>query len=1186
MQGNRPLVLALTLLALAGVFYVLKTADDSSLGHPAAPVRVVTVGGYPEFHVDRRPFFMHSAAFYYYRTPRDRWEETLRAYRDSGINTIDLYVIWNWHEPAEGALDFDGRTSPRRDLRGLLEIADRLGLKLSVRPGPFICSEWRNGGYPDWLLRKPEYSGEHRMPLRDVLEGRYPRLSALQYVRSEEAAEAYLANPVHLRYTRKWYQDVMDVVRPYLASRGRNVILLQVDDDQGLDPENYNGPKFWQYLDLLRSYLRDAARDRTTPVYFNPADMRVTAQSAVPPWGPAFWAMGQYYQEEGYGSDVFRAEDSSRAKYLTEILKTQPGFPPFFIEYQAGWFAGADDVRARATDPTNTLLSSRFLFGNGAKGLNYFPTQDTLYPEGYECPWSNYFYSWESALGYEGDFRERAAALLRNGRLIRGLGPLLAASHYVSDVAIAHTMSSYPQRDLTPEDVARVLFRTKTALEFAQINQISAELVDLEYAALEQLERYRLILLPVLSNAEHKPYLRLSARARGLLRSYVEKGGVLAAYPMAPREQGLAELFAGAGHGESKTLNAGIEGPITAGAARGRSRKVGAGYTIVLDSQFDRWVPLASAAGPLDGPIRAEHVPPGALERSTSEIANALLRAARISRIVESSDLVRGITAQQPRLSLLAPDDPAKRWAFLSIVNFAENSVDFQPVVHTPPAKLPVVRIAARDALLLPLGLSLGEKLLGLGADFRPTDEILYATAELTAVRAAAGALELDLYSRGEAVVALRLAERIGPPTIGSEQIRYRASDPDLYVIDVPPPRNPNGNQTLRIPYRTVRAAPTDHPPPPARRVGITPSIRIPVRHDTAYSLDPPTLVARAGESIGFTFVHPAECRGQCKASVTVPDLTVSPVDAEASPAFRISAPYERSYIREFQWTLSSAERTYSGTGRVIFLPAVSALAYDSDVDRDGFSDFVMENENVRLILYPHAGARSFAFMRKDTGASAFTSIGGLRDMFRVLLPDPPGQDLLPEWTRRGVPGMFNRAYQGTITREAGPFAEVALHYDAPDVAPSGARLERSVRLASGTDYADVTYTITPHGPAAGQAYVNFNSVAIGSMEDRRATVLRSDKGGEIALDKQGTGTIEGCTWVALEARDSSAMVGMSWLRGTFERVAYRRQAYSLELRLESPVWRVEEKTHTYRVRYLHAPATARARESLADGAR
>jgi len=325
---------------------------------------------------------MHSAAFYYYRMPRDRWEEALLSYKQHGINTIDLYVIWNWHQPAEDSLDLDGSANPRRDLKGLLKLLSDLGFKVSVRPGPFVCSEWKNGGYPDWLLTKPEFQRslkpEHQMPLKDVLEGRYPALSALQYEFSEEAADAWLQNPTHLQATRKWYEDVMGVVRPYLASRGGNVILLQVDDDQAVGRYNYNGPRFWQYMNLLRKYLREAARDKAVPIYFNPADMRVTASASDPLIGEPFWAMGQYYQEEGYGSDVLSAEDSSDAKFLAEILKTQRGFPPFFIEYQAGWFAGAEDVRARATDPTNTLISSRFLIQNGVRGINYFASGDVV----------------------------------------------------------------------------------------------------------------------------------------------------------------------------------------------------------------------------------------------------------------------------------------------------------------------------------------------------------------------------------------------------------------------------------------------------------------------------------------------------------------------------------------------------------------------------------------------------------------------------------------------------------------------------------------------------------------------------------------------------------------------------------------------------------------------------------------
>ncbi|HTX59847.1 MAG TPA: beta-galactosidase, partial [Verrucomicrobiae bacterium] len=103
--------------------------------------RVASDGAYPVFEVDGAPFFVYGAAFFYERVPRARWETTLLAYRAMGINTIDLYVIWNWHEPEPGVVDFTGRTDPRRDLLGLLAIVHRLGLKVILRPGPVIRNE-------------------------------------------------------------------------------------------------------------------------------------------------------------------------------------------------------------------------------------------------------------------------------------------------------------------------------------------------------------------------------------------------------------------------------------------------------------------------------------------------------------------------------------------------------------------------------------------------------------------------------------------------------------------------------------------------------------------------------------------------------------------------------------------------------------------------------------------------------------------------------------------------------------------------------------------------------------------------------------------------------------------------------------------------------------------------------------
>ncbi|MBV8489972.1 MAG: beta-galactosidase, partial [Candidatus Eremiobacteraeota bacterium] len=163
-------------------------------------------GGYPVFQVDGAPFFVYGAAFFYERVPAMQWRSALQAYRAMGINTIDLYVIWNWHQPAGSQPpDFTGRTDPQRNLLEVLALCHELGFKIVLRPGPVIRNEWRNGGYPDWLLERPEYN----MPLHDVLEGRYPATATLQNAHADAAAAEWLANATHLHFASAWLTDVL-----------------------------------------------------------------------------------------------------------------------------------------------------------------------------------------------------------------------------------------------------------------------------------------------------------------------------------------------------------------------------------------------------------------------------------------------------------------------------------------------------------------------------------------------------------------------------------------------------------------------------------------------------------------------------------------------------------------------------------------------------------------------------------------------------------------------------------------------------------------------------------------------------------------------------------------------------------------------------------------------------------------
>jgi hypothetical protein len=366
--------------------------------------------------------------------------------------------------------------------------------------------------------------------------------------------------------------------------------------------------------------------------------------------------------------------------------------------------------------------------------------------------------------------------------------------------------------------------------------------------------------------------------------------------------------------------------------------------------------------------------------------------------------------------------------------------------------------------------------------------------------------------------------------------------------------------------------------------VNIAPTIRIPVRSDVGYDLFPATQTARSDQSMAFSFVHPPDCKGRCTAKVTAGDLLVSEVNAEQSPAFTLKAPAERTYVRRFEWVLENAGRTYSGSGQVVFFSPGEPFLLERDVDRDGFNEYILENERIRLIVFPRAGARSFVFARKDTGQSAFTSIGGMRDLFHAQMPDPPGQDKLPAWTRHGIPGMHNRPYQARVVQDSGRFVELHLSYDAPDVAPKGAHLSRTIRLEGNADFVDVRYTIIPREPGGEQRYINLNSVAIGSMDDESSTVLRSDRGPEIGLRKRISGSVEGASWVALASRDGRDFIGMSWAPGAIQAVSYDRRDFSLLLQLISPAWKAEEKSLSYSIRYIYASDRPQTRQMLTRG--
>ena len=103
--------------------------------------------------------------------------------RASGLNAVQTYVAWNWHCPDEFApCDFAGD----RDLASFLRLAQKQGLLVMLRLGPYVCAEWDFGGLPAWILRR----------------------NASIKVRSMD--------PQYLAFVAAWYTTLMPVVKPFL----------------------------------------------------------------------------------------------------------------------------------------------------------------------------------------------------------------------------------------------------------------------------------------------------------------------------------------------------------------------------------------------------------------------------------------------------------------------------------------------------------------------------------------------------------------------------------------------------------------------------------------------------------------------------------------------------------------------------------------------------------------------------------------------------------------------------------------------------------------------------------------------------------------------------------------------------------------------------------------------------------
>ena len=104
------------------------------------------------FLLNGDPFVIKAAEIHYPRIPREYWDHRIKMCKALGMNTVCIYIFWNIHEQREGEFDFTGNN----DIAAFCKLAQKNGMYVIVRPGPYVCAEWEMGGLPWWLLKKKD----------------------------------------------------------------------------------------------------------------------------------------------------------------------------------------------------------------------------------------------------------------------------------------------------------------------------------------------------------------------------------------------------------------------------------------------------------------------------------------------------------------------------------------------------------------------------------------------------------------------------------------------------------------------------------------------------------------------------------------------------------------------------------------------------------------------------------------------------------------------------------------------------------------------------------------------------------------------------------------------------------------------------------------------------------------------
>lgn len=230
------------------------------------------------FLLNGEPFVVKAAELHYPRIPRAYWEHRIKQCKALGMNTICLYVFWNFHEEKPGEFDFTGQ----KDLAEFCRLCQKNDMYVILRPGPYVCAEWEMGGLPWWLLKKKD-------------------------IRLRED------DPYFLERVAIFEKEVANQVAGLTIQKGGPIIMVQVENEYG----SYGESK--EYVAKIRDIVRENFGDVTLFQCDWASNFQLNALDDL------VWTMNF-----GTGANI--------DEQFAPLKEVRPDSPLMCSEFWSGWF--------------------------------------------------------------------------------------------------------------------------------------------------------------------------------------------------------------------------------------------------------------------------------------------------------------------------------------------------------------------------------------------------------------------------------------------------------------------------------------------------------------------------------------------------------------------------------------------------------------------------------------------------------------------------------------------------------------------------------------------------------------------------------------------------------------------------------------------------------------------------------